>query len=132
MLEGAGKPGLGDLADDPALRLEDVVIPTSHVNVSFLPAGESQDSLAAPDLAGLLDAAMDRYDLVLLSGGSVLNDPRALALASSVGCVLLLAIENETRVEDLRAAQSALSLSNAREVGLVLTTPIESRAESPL
>ena len=66
-----------------------------------------------------------RYDFVLLSGGSVLDDSMALALAPHVGGVLLLVVENKTTVEGLDAAQDALSLCKARKVGLVLTTRVK-------
>ena len=119
--------GFSDVLSDPKLPLEDLVLPTSHENVRFLPAGArfGLSQLAPPDdIHALLKVAEQRYEFVLLSGGSVLNNSMALALTPYVGCVLLLVIENETRVDDLDAAQDALSFCKARKVGLVLTTPL--------
>jgi hypothetical protein len=53
----------------------------------------------------------------------VLGDAMTTAIAPRVGCVVLLAVENETRVDDLDAAQDVLAYSKARRVALVLTTP---------
>jgi hypothetical protein len=125
LLEGAGRRGFGDLLRDPRLDLDDLVVPTSHQNVLFLPVGEygaGADALG-DNVGGLLAAAQRGNELVVLAGGSVLQSPLPLSLAPHVGCVLLLAVENETRIEDLDAAQQALSLARAREIGLVLTSP---------
>jgi Mrp family chromosome partitioning ATPase len=124
MLECATMKGFADLLSDPSLPLEELVLSTNHQNVKFLPAGTTTLQPAAPEaVKTLLKTAEERYDFVLLSGGSVLNDSMALALAPCVGCVLLLAVENETMVEDLDAAQDALSFCRARKVGLVFATP---------
>ena len=46
----------------------------------------------------------------------------ALALAPLVGCVLLLATEDETMIDDLDAAQEALRIRKTRDIGVVLAT----------
>ncbi len=117
--------GLTDMLCDPALPLDEVVLPTTCENVSFLPAGTSaagSPPATADSINALLKEAQSRYEFVVLSGGSVLDNAAALSLAPHVGCVLLLAVENETKVEDLDTAQNALSMCKARKLGLVLTT----------
>jgi shikimate kinase len=75
-------------------------------------------------LQNRLAEAQRQFDFVLLSGGSVLEDPAGLALLPNAGSVLLLVLENETRVEDLEAAERALALCKARNVRIVLTSPV--------
>lgn len=132
ILDCMGSRGFADILSDPGLRPDDFVLPTTHENVSFLPAGAEVASHrpAQPhDMSALLKAAEGRNDFVILSGGSVLNDSLSLALAPYVGCVMLLVIENETKVEDLDAARDALFFCKARQVGLVLTTALRGGAD---
>lgn len=126
MLNCVENPGFADILADPKLSLDDLVLPTTFENVSFLPAGDYYGSQAAPPrlVNALLKSAERNYDFVLISANSVLNDSISLSLAPHVGCVLLLVVENQTMVEDLDAAQDALSFCNAHNVGMVLTTPI--------
>jgi Mrp family chromosome partitioning ATPase len=129
ILDCAANRGFADCLADPTLPFEELVVPTTRDNVWFLPAGTHQGSTppAAPeDLSSLVRAAEQRYDFVVLCGGSVLHEAASLALAPYVGCVLLFVIENETLVEDLDAARDALAFCNARKSGLVLTTPLRS------
>ena len=128
ILQCANMKGFADLLLDSSLPLEELVIPTNQQNVQFLPAGTHIRQSAGPEpIKGLLKRVQESYDFVLLSGGSVLNDSMTLALAPFVGCVLLLAVENETMVEDLDAAQDTLGFCKARKVGLVFTTPVRGR-----
>jgi tyrosine-protein kinase Etk/Wzc len=121
-----GERGLTDFLAETSLSIAELALQTTHPQVSFLPAGTraTSGSPALPEqLTALFEAIFQDYDFLILSGGSVLNESMALALAPHVGCVLLLAIENETTVDDLDAAQHALDFCRARKVGLVLTTP---------
>ena len=127
ILQGNGSRGFSDFLADSKLRLDELVLPTTCENVSFLPAGAAFDrsGTASPEsVRAVLNAVETKFDYVLLSGGSVLHDPTTLALAPHVGCVLLLVIENQTRMEDLDAAQDVLALCNTPKVGLVFTKPV--------
>ena len=128
-------PGVFDLLADPKLRLDDVVVPTTHDNVFFLPAGAEPDRAShahLPDgIETLLAAAQEKYDFVLLAGGAVLDNTMALALAPHVGCVLLLVVDKKMTVDDLDTAQDALSFCQARKVGLVFTTTVKTSRWSP-
>ncbi len=125
------RPGLVDLAGDPKRALSDFVIATNRQDLFFLPAGSGSEPLGPPalqdNIAALLSAAGNQYDFLLLSGGSVLEDSMSLALAPHVGCVLLLVVESKTTVDDLEAAQDAISSCGAPKAGLVLTTPLRGK-----
>lgn len=117
--------GFSDFLSDPTQPLDNVVLPTNNENVWFLPAGGALSRPISPDsVSQFLKTAEARFEFVLVSGGSVLNDSLALSLAPCVGSVLLLVVENETMVQDLNAAQDALGFCKARKVGLVLTSPV--------
>ena len=124
MLGVEDQRGLGDLLSGGSASLADYVLKTSTEYLGVLPAGTTPESARLEQLQPLMEAAQARNDFVIFTGGSVLSDPFALGLAPHVGCVLLLAVENETKVEDLDAAQDALSYCRARRVGLVLTRPM--------
>jgi hypothetical protein len=123
----ADLPGWSDLLQDPAQRLNRLVLPTSAEHLRFLPAGRPGPAVP-PDVQPHLKAAGEQHDFVLIFGGSVLNDASVLGLLPYVGCVLLLVTENETRIEDLKEAQEALALCKARNVRIVLTRPHRGKA----
>lgn len=125
ILGSNGRAGFLDLLARPETALDSMVIHTDRENVHVLSIGAaSVNGNSQEGLRKLLEAAESRYGLVLLSGGAVLSDPMALLLAPSVGLILLLAIENETKVDELNAAQDALNSKKPRQMGLVLTTPL--------
>lgn len=119
-----GAPGVDDLLASRRREVAEFLLPTTSEYVSFLPAGRhSGEGTPAPaDRIGfLVEAAREASDLFLISGGAILEDPLSLALAPHVGCVLLLAVENETRLDDLRDAEEALARCRASRVALVFT-----------
>jgi Mrp family chromosome partitioning ATPase len=121
----SGERGLAEFLAEPSLCVAALTFETTDSRVSFLPAGDTSACEGDPPsqrLSALFQAASRDYDFVLFSGGSVLAESMALALAPLVGCVLLIARENETSLDDLDAAQQALDLCQARKIGLVLTT----------
>ena len=118
-----GADGLTDKLFDPELPLEDIVLPTTHPNISFVAAGDHVDlveHIAAERATALFDDFAHSHDLVLLSGGRVPQNSLALALAPLVGCVLIIATEEVTKVEELDLAEEALRIRKAREIGLVV------------
>ena len=122
-----GQAGLVDALTGSDVTLPGATTPTTQPFLWLLPVGQHRDdsAVATPrDIVSLLESALRHFDFVVLSGGSVLDNPLSLAFAPHVGTVLLLAVEGETRVEDLDAASNALSFSRARKVGLVLATPV--------
>jgi Mrp family chromosome partitioning ATPase len=126
MLDCRDAGGFADLLLNPRL-LDSLALPTTDANVWFLPPGRqlgAPGSLTAGTIRGSLSEAESRFRFIVISGGSVLNHFTPLALAPCVGCVLLMAAPNDTRVRDLEAAREALALSRARKVGILLTTPV--------
>lgn len=126
LLQSSATRGFSELLADPTLALSELVLPTSNAQVEFLCAGLPRNSQAAAgqNAETVMRAIAQQYDFAVFCGGPVLTDSATLALAPHVGCVLLLAIENETRLEDLDAAKDALNFCKARRIGLVLTTPV--------
>jgi Mrp family chromosome partitioning ATPase len=125
LLKCAELRGLTDALVEPETPLGEIVLRTSHPNVSIVPAGiiaEPVAHLASDRLVALLEAFQRDHAVVLFSGGGVLANGLALALAPVVDRVLLLAAENETTSEDLDSAQESLRVRNARDIGLVLAT----------
>jgi Mrp family chromosome partitioning ATPase len=124
ILDCSAARGFADFLSEPETSLDQLVLPTSNALVSFMPAGinlPSATPASSGAVAALLRAALPRFDFVLFCGGAVLTDSISLALVPSVGCVLLLAVEDDTRLEDLEAAQETLGFCRARKVGVVLT-----------
>lgn len=125
LVQCASMKGFTDLLRDPQLSWSDLVMRTDRENVSFLSAGTSplgSHAHSVERVEEVLCAFGNRFDFVVLSGGSVLEDGAGLALAPHVGCVLLMAVENETKLADLDNAQNVLGYCKARRVGLIFTT----------
>jgi hypothetical protein len=125
-LGAQGRPGLVDLLSNRALPLAQLLLPTTQEHVLFLSAGTTSSNGRLPDrdqVQALLDASSASCDYVVIAGGPV-SDPLVLTLSSKVGCVLLLVIDNQTTVDDLHAAESALALCKPRKAGLVFTMPV--------
>jgi hypothetical protein len=114
--------GFADALANPDIPLEELTIPTGSDCVFFLPCGPSiirTDQVTPERFQAFLQRAQARYDFVLLAGGDILKDPLALVMAPLVGCVTLVVFENESRIDDLDAAQDSLRICGARKVGLV-------------
>jgi hypothetical protein len=114
--------GFADAILHPDRPLEEFVVPTGNECVSFLPAGPASfrtDRVPPEQFENFLDRARARYEFVLLAGSDVLHDSLSLVMAPSVGCVMLVLFENETKVDDLDAAQAALRICGTRKMGLV-------------
>jgi hypothetical protein len=123
-LDSSFSPGLDKFLGQPPRPVQELVLATSQPNVWFLPKGTSQDSplLTSPEIAQeSLVRLGTNWDFVVIAGGAVLRNSFALSLSPHVGKVLLLAIESQTRVADIDAAQNALEQCRAQNVSLVLT-----------
>lgn len=126
------RPGFANILAGSKTPWEQQVLPTVHENVSFLPAGDYACKSEAPPVGvdAFLDEAQRSYGIVIVAGGSVLEDSAAPLITPHVGCVLLSVIENETLANDLDAAQDTLSHSRARMVGLLVTTPLRRKTQT--
>ncbi len=118
-------PGFTDLTLDPELRVSDLALATSNPMLRFLPAGvvSAGAGVRSPEQVERAVRALEEgHDFVVLVGGSVLDDTRALTITPHVGSVVLLAFENRTLLADLDQAQRALRFCKARHLGLVIST----------
>ncbi len=122
-LPGEPPQGLSDLIAYPDLRLEDLVLSTSHDLVSFLPRGNRHHApgSATPEVTRTLAHIAMHFDFVVVSAGGLLANGLALGLAGEVGQVLLLASEGQTHKSEIDAAQSTLRMCRADNVTTVLT-----------
>ena len=119
----ASEQGFADWLGVASRPVDDFALGTSHSDLSFLPAGLPNESPlpASPEvIAAGLRTLEARWDFALLSGGSVLRDAAALAIARHVGCVLMVVEENLTSREEMEAARQALLLCKVEKVGVIL------------
>jgi Mrp family chromosome partitioning ATPase len=120
-----GAPGLLDWLEQTPDSLGGFLLPTDHEHVSVMPAGTSVGRRAAllesEALKQLVARARLEFDYVLISCPPVLEDSTGLVFAPFVDVALLLAVEHDTRIRDLDAAQRALLSAKASRLGLVLT-----------
>jgi len=121
-----GRTGFGELRCGTDEPWRELALPTSHDNVFFLPAGAAshRTQQSHSPIETFLSEAKETYGLIVLTGGSVLDDSAASAIAPLAGCVLLAVIENETRLADLDAAQETLTMCGAKKLGLLMTTRV--------
>ncbi|MGQ0552743.1 MAG: hypothetical protein ACT4PU_05940 [Planctomycetota bacterium] len=121
-------PGLLQLLDASAPALAPLTHATEHRAVAFLPAGRAERGLSGvlqpAALRRVLAEAGRTFDFVILHASPVLEDASTLAFPSVTDNVLLLVAEGQTRLDDLQAAQRALTAAQAKRVGLVLTKPV--------
>jgi hypothetical protein len=120
-------PGLREMLTNEREEMGDYLLPTSAHHVAFLPSGRrsSDGTLAASTrIAPLVAAARRQSDFIVFSGGAILDDSLSLAVAPHVGLVLLLAMENETLIEDLEEAKQTLERCHAPRLALVFSQKI--------
>jgi len=123
LLGASGLPGLANLMADGGAAWAPMILPTSHDRLDFLPAGNpGVHGPGTRDISELLALLARDRSLVLISGGSVLNESASASLAPHVGCALLSVVEDQMRVSDLEAAQQTLLLSRPRKLGILMTT----------
>jgi Mrp family chromosome partitioning ATPase len=116
-------PGWADLLNAPSMEMQHLILASSSENVKFLPAGDDGNVLPpSEELRARLNAAHEQYDFVILFGGAIDRDYKALALLPYTGATLLLVEESETPADDLAAARETLASFNAQNVRMVLTS----------
>lgn len=121
------RPGVSDLLGRSMLPTEEseMLVPTQHENLWFLPAGsETGGSLADYQtglVTGFLDTLKARGDVVILDlpACDVLSD--AARLAKLVDEVYLVVSARDTQYRQVPQAQEILTQSGARAISLVLT-----------
>lgn len=116
------RPGFIDGLLQEPLKLDDLVLATSSERVFFLPAGQGEGRVPLEVLPRFLESALHDFGFLVLFGGSVFDNPTALAIAPHVGMVLLFAEDNQTLLREIELATETLNTCTARRVGMVLTT----------
>lgn len=125
-------PGLMSLIADAELDNLDAETvwaatrPTRHPDVRFIGRGYGDNGrlvAARPELLRrFLVAATELSDYVLIQCAPVLQPGRSLAFGGLVDAALVVALEHQTRVDELERANVLLSACGARRVGLVLAS----------
>jgi receptor protein-tyrosine kinase len=113
----AGRTGLFDLAADPTLRVEDLVVPTVIPGLSFLPIGRVTEdgmgkvgrSVTRP-VAALVEKLARRFAsrVLILDAAPALATSDAATLAPSVGEIAMIVEAERTQHGDLEAALELL------------------------
>ncbi len=123
--------GLLDLAEGATPDLDAALVDTGHAGVALLHVDADADGAAAAlhgrALADVIDTARERFDCVLLHGGPVLADSAILSLAAKADRVLLVAVDGETKQDDLAAAHHLIESARAKQVSVVLARPARRR-----
>lgn len=126
------KLGLSELLDGPVhgpgalqLRLQ----PTQHERIAVLPHGSDREiTIRMESLRGLITAACERFDFVLVQGSLTTDPERSLAFGSLVDAALLFAVEDAATIDDVARGQRLLNDCGARRVALVLGNRMRVRA----
>jgi Mrp family chromosome partitioning ATPase len=128
-----GAEGLLDFLADDVEPDGGRLLATDHPLVWFGPAGQRQVGMGMGQalVRRRLDAGLNwfrgAYDYLLLYTPPLLDDAAGLGFASVVDCVLLLAEEGKSRLDELDKCQDMLMAQGAKHVGLVLTNAVRTR-----
>lgn len=118
-------PGFVEILREGFAGNEALVRATAIAGVDVLPAGGAKGGGSIPvdrdKLRGLLDAAMARYDHVLLGVGSVLSDTRHVLTVAEADVVFLLARENQTFMKSLDDCRQLLQSNGVADVRVLVT-----------
>lgn len=121
-----GAEGLADVLADPGFDPNAAIVSDEEEGIDFLPAGrrsrEAARALAAGASEAVLTRLREKYDYVLVASGPLTEDPTALALAPCMDCVLVLAVEDATRIEEVERTRQTLAELEAKKIGLVVTS----------
>ncbi|HSL11299.1 MAG TPA: polysaccharide biosynthesis tyrosine autokinase [Actinomycetota bacterium] len=116
--------GLADVLAGTA-RVRDVVVPTQHRNLTFVPSGDLEKvpeaALASADMLTVLDELAEVADMVIVDAPPVLGVADALDLASLVDRVMLIVDATMAEKDSMREAVADLRSIGAEILGVVLT-----------
>lgn len=123
----ADRPGLVELLDAPAPGADALLAaiqPTVHERIRVLPLGigAGDRAIRVEAVRGVLAAACERHDVVLVQGSVLANGGRSMAFASLVDAALLVAVENRTTLAQVTRGQRLLNDCGAARVALVLAS----------
>lgn len=135
----AGLPGLTDWLDAASQAapqsLASLVQATGHARIHLLPQGDAAQAttLRASAVPELVSQARGQHDFVLVRSSLQGDVHRALAFSAAMDAALLVAVEEQTQVEQITRGQRLLDDCGARRVALVLAvrTGTPSAAQRP-
>jgi capsular exopolysaccharide synthesis family protein len=112
-----------------AASLESRISPSDRPNLFVLPAPSGTESPRRPyedeTLDEVLEAAKQRFDLVILDASPIGTFPDALAMASKVDGVILVTESEKTRLDEARRAKHDLERAGARIIGVVVNRYVD-------
>ena len=118
-------PGFVEILREGFAGNEALFRPTAVAGVDVLPVGGPRGGGSIPvdreKLRDLLDAAMARYNHVLVGVGSVLHDTRHVLTVAEADVVFLLAQENRTYLKSLDDCRQRLQSSGVADVRVLVT-----------
>ncbi len=124
--DDAGGPGLADVLREGVGAMGKAVRAESGGRLSKLGTGAGLSPallLGSEHRAAMVAEAARGFDFVLIHAAPVLRDTTGLALGPASDCVLLLALEGRTLLEDLDAARKLVASRTAAKVGVLLVAP---------
>jgi receptor protein-tyrosine kinase len=113
----SGRPGLFDLAADPSLRLDELVLATAIPGLTILPIGRaardgpgSSDRAITSPVVAAIEMVARRFPerMVILDSAPCLATSDASTLASAVGQIAMIVEAERTQRDDLEAALEML------------------------
>ena len=125
-----GRLGLaGDAGLAEALRGRagaDAPCATDHPRVRMLPVGRVGPEgvpLISTEVSAMLARWRREHEYVLVCADPLLRDNRGLVFPALADRVLLLAVEDRTRIDDLETCRRALESCKSAKIGVVLSRP---------
>jgi capsular exopolysaccharide synthesis family protein len=104
--------------------LEDAVLPTGNGNLHVLAAGTptsaSADLLSSPGMARLLEAAVHKYDRVVVDTPALAETSEAAAIATLTDRVLLVVASGKATIDSVGDASAILRRAGVDTLGVVL------------
>lgn len=122
------KQGISDFLSNTAKsKNEDIrnyVQETNIKNLYLISKGENaqnpSDLLASPKMEETLEILKQSFDIIIVDAPSCLNVSDSLILSRLVDLTILVAAQNETKIEKLQAAKLAIENVDGKIAGVVL------------
>ncbi len=120
-------PGLMDFVSDGSHTPFDMILATSRLNISLLPAGQARTGRPMPieveRIASLYEQLCRRFDYVLVQQGPITADTRYLMCAAKADLVLVLVEGGVTPVDELDRCLDVFRGHQISGIRLVLCEP---------
>lgn len=125
-------PGLVELLDSPIsgdTMPESRVHRTMHDRIAILPLGmdAGNRTINSEAMRDVLATASNHYDFVLVQASALIGGARSMAFSAFVDAALLVAVEEQTTMDQVARGQRLLNDCGANRVALVLTNRSRAR-----